>query len=48
MFNRTTAWILVVALAAGIGLWAGNRWFSAGKPALLKVEILPGMSARPR
>src|SRR6478736_3066952 len=28
MFNRTTAWILVVALAAVIGLWAGHRWFS--------------------
>jgi protein SCO1/2 len=40
MFNRTTAWILVVALAAGIGLWAGNRWFSAGKPTLPQTQVV--------
>lgn len=40
MFNRTTAWILVVALAAGIGLWAGNRWFSASKPALPQTQVV--------
>ncbi|MGN6512233.1 MAG: SCO family protein [Lysobacteraceae bacterium] len=26
MFNRTTTFILVVALAAGLGLWAAQRW----------------------
>jgi protein SCO1/2 len=40
MFNRTTAWILVVALAAGIGLWAGNRWFSADKAALPQTQVV--------
>lgn len=29
MFNRTTAWILIAALAAGLGLWAGQRWFAS-------------------
>ena len=33
MFNRTTAWILIAALAAGLGLWAGQRWFEARTPA---------------
>ena len=32
MFNRTTAWILIAALAAGLGLWAGQRWFAARTP----------------
>jgi len=32
MFNRTTAWILIAALAAGLGLWAGQRWFAAHTP----------------
>ncbi|KGQ19994.1 SCO1/SenC/PrrC family protein [Lysobacter dokdonensis DS-58] len=35
MFNRTTAWILVVALAAAIGLWAGHRWYSRPAPSAL-------------
>ena len=30
MFNRTTAAILVVALAAALGLWAAQRW--SGQP----------------
>lgn len=33
MFNRTTAWILIAALAAGLGLWAGERWFATRTPA---------------
>lgn len=33
MFNRTTGWILVAALAAALGLWAGQRWFDARTPA---------------
>ena len=32
MFNRTTAWILIAALAAGLGLWAGQRWFATRAP----------------
>ncbi|AWV07036.1 SCO family protein [Marilutibacter maris] len=35
MFNRTTAYILIVALAAGLGLWAATRYFgpAGGAPA---------------
>jgi protein SCO1/2 len=33
MFNRTTAWILIAALAAGLGLFAGQRWFATHAPA---------------
>jgi len=33
MFNRATAWILVVALAAALGLWAGHRWLAGRAPA---------------
>ena len=28
MFNRTTGTILVIALAAALGLWAAQRWFA--------------------
>ena len=31
MFNRTTLFILVVALAAGLGLWAAQRHFGSGE-----------------
>ena len=31
MFNRTTLLILVVALAAGLGLWAAQRHFGSGE-----------------
>jgi protein SCO1/2 len=34
MFNRTTAWILVIALAAGLGLWAAYRWFGPATPTM--------------
>jgi protein SCO1/2 len=27
--DRNTAWVLVAALAAGLGLWAGQAWFAA-------------------
>jgi protein SCO1 len=33
MFNRTTAWILIAALAAALGLWAGQRWLASRTPA---------------
>lgn len=29
MFNRTTVYVLIAALAAGLGLWAAQRYFSA-------------------
>ena len=45
MFNRTTAWILVVALAAAIGLWAGHRWYSrpaaSALPQTQAVRLFP-------
>jgi protein SCO1/2 len=44
MFNRTTLWILVIALAAGLGLWAAQRWFGPHAPAapqLTAVRLLP-------
>ena len=32
--DRNTAWVLVAALAAGLGLWAGQAWFATrGAPA---------------
>jgi protein SCO1 len=33
MFNRTTLWIVVVALAAGLGLWAARAWLGPAGPA---------------
>jgi protein SCO1/2 len=32
MFNRTTAWIFIAALAAALGLWAGQRWLASRTP----------------
>jgi protein SCO1/2 len=40
MFNRTTAWILVAALAAALGLWAGQRWFDARTPAVPTLQAV--------
>jgi protein SCO1/2 len=48
--DRNTAWVLVAALAAGLGLWAGQAWFaargattttaaSATRPALQAVRL---------
>jgi protein SCO1/2 len=41
MFNRTTAIVLVVALAAALGLWAAQRWFAqpAAGPQLQAVKL---------
>jgi protein SCO1/2 len=42
MFNRTTAWVLVAALAAALGLWAGQRWMAnrtAAGPHLQVVKL---------
>lgn len=45
MFNRTTLLILVAALAAGLGLWAAQRWFggtgAAAWPQTQAVKLLP-------
>ena len=32
MFNRTTAFVLVAALAAGLGLWAAQAWLGGSRP----------------
>lgn len=40
MFNRTTLWILVIALAAGIGLLAGHRWFTPKAPSLPQTQAV--------
>src|SRR5690348_2367691 len=41
MFNRTTLWILVVALAAAIGVWAGHRWFAGpAAPAMPQTQAV--------
>lgn len=44
MFNRTTLYILVAAIAMGLGLWAASRWFGgepAQAPALQTVRLFP-------
>ena len=45
MFNRTTLLILIAALAAGLGLWAAQRWFggtrAAAWPHTQAVRLLP-------
>lgn len=44
MFNRTTLYILVVAVAVGLGLWAAERWHGArtqAAPALATVRLFP-------
>jgi protein SCO1/2 len=40
MFNRATAWILVVALAAALGLWAGHRWLAGRAPAQPQLQAV--------
>ena len=40
MFNRTTAWILIAALAAGLGLWAGQRWFASRTPTAPVLQVV--------
>lgn len=45
MFNRTTLLILVAAMAAGLGLWAAQRYFGAtggsAWPETTAVKLLP-------
>ncbi|MCF7223181.1 SCO family protein [Marilutibacter chinensis] len=50
MFNRTTAYILVIALAAGLGLWAAMRFFGpheAPVPELQSVRLFQPARALP-
>ena len=45
MFNRTTLYILIIALSAGLGLWAAQRHFGAPTetawPATETVKLFP-------
>jgi len=45
MFNRATVYILIVALAAGLGLWAAQRHFGtipkAAWPTMQAVKLFP-------
>lgn len=45
MFNRTTVYILIIALAAGLGLWAAQRHFGAAPttawPTMQTVRLFP-------
>lgn len=45
MFNRTTLYILIAALAAGLGLWAAQRHFGASPkaawPTMRTVKLFP-------
>lgn len=44
MFNRTTVYVLIVALAAGLGLWAAQSFFGqqpAAQPETTAVRLLP-------
>ena len=50
MFNRTITFILVAALATGLGLWAALRWFGqhhANGPALQTVRLFDQPRALP-
>lgn len=40
MFNRATAWILIAALAAALGLWAGHRWLALRAPAAPQLRVV--------
>ena len=50
MFNRTVTFILVAALAAGLGLWAAQRWLghrAETAPALQAVRLFDQPRALP-
>ena len=40
MFNRTTLYILIAALAAGLGLWAAQHWYGVPKSSLPQTEAI--------
>jgi protein SCO1 len=48
MFNRTTLLILVVALAAGLGLWAAQRHFGSGAKATWPETTAVRLLSEPR
>jgi protein SCO1/2 len=50
MFTRTTAYILIAALAAALGLWAAQHWFgdrAAAGPQLQAVKLFEQPRALP-
>lgn len=50
MFNRITGYILIAALAAGLGLWAAQAWFAKPQSSLPQTEtvrLLPQPRALP-
>lgn len=40
MFTRSTGWVLVIALAAGLGLWVAQRVFAPPAPAIASLQSL--------
>ncbi len=40
MFNRTTGYILIAALAAGLGLWASQRWLAPPMPTAPQLQVV--------
>ena len=40
MFNRTTVYILVAALASGMALWAAQRWFGPAPAAGPQLQVV--------
>jgi protein SCO1/2 len=40
MFNRTLTFILIAALAAGMGLWAAQRWLVRDRPAMPALQTV--------
>lgn len=50
MFNRTTLYILIVAVAMGLGLWAAEHFYGGGRadgPATSAVRLFPRPRALP-
>ena len=40
MFNRTLTFVLVAALAAGVGLWAAQRWLAHDRPEAPALQVV--------
>jgi protein SCO1/2 len=40
MFNRTTVYILIAALAAAVGLWAAQRWIGHGEQSRPQLQVV--------
>lgn len=43
--DRNMAWVLVAALAAGLGLWAAQAWFAPASPKAAAVASRPVLQA---